>query len=264
VLEIQPPSAKATEDTPPEAETTGADEDLVICADIVDGAPVGVAHTFGPTQKVCAFWRFERLPNPSTGTAVWSYAGNEVVRTERQVGAAGWASFILTDNSPAGLRAGDYALALLVNGVPQETKTFTIQAGQHPNTGDGDQPTASTQAGEPNVKAVFNAIKFRRGGLVMSEYGYLLKFDGTHFHFRTDRGQQLLIAKSDTFMVYVVRSGKQFYGHLRSDTLILTDGKGIIGQLVSFDGKQFTMSVDGAESSYPREQVQSLYIQDVQ
>lgn len=124
--------------TPPQPPTPpGANlGELIICRGVVDGLPNGPASSFAEVSEVSCLLHYGNLP-ATTAECIWMRDGQEVTRSQRQIGAGnGWMSFALNTEAPGGLPVGAYEAIVNVAGQ-QVRATFTIGRPAGGGTGGG-------------------------------------------------------------------------------------------------------------------------------
>lgn len=90
---------------------------------------IGAADHFDRTDGVAAAMNYENLPHGATAVAVWTQNGNEIARSQREVGGSGWVSFSLSTGTGQDMPPGVYTLTITVDNRVIGRKTFTIGGG---------------------------------------------------------------------------------------------------------------------------------------
>ncbi len=106
---------------PPSAETG----DLVVCREVVDGNPQGVADSFDQISKIYALYRFENLPQNTLARVSWKRGGEEFSPGQREIGGTGWVWFSVSTDRAGGFEPGQYEVTITA-GDRVARKRFTV------------------------------------------------------------------------------------------------------------------------------------------
>jgi len=81
-----------------------------------------------PKQVSCAL-TFANIPANSLAVATWIKDGQQLMRSERQIGGDGWVSFSLIGGGNQPLSPGVYTVTITVGSKILGRKSFTIAGG---------------------------------------------------------------------------------------------------------------------------------------
>ena len=93
---------------------------------VVDGQVQGGAEHFPQAGQVGCLLNFQGVSQNTMAVAVWTRDGQEVVRSERQIGGNGWVSFSISTQDAGGLAPGTYVVTITAGEQVLGRKTFTI------------------------------------------------------------------------------------------------------------------------------------------
>ncbi len=123
----------ATEEPSPSPAATAG----VVVTEVALGRSIGPDKTvtesttsFGPLDTIYASVRTEGAASSSTISARWTFEDGQVVDESSQtIAPAGPEVTEFHISNPAGWPAGDYEVAISLDGQPVETRSFTVEAG---------------------------------------------------------------------------------------------------------------------------------------
>ena len=144
---VTPPATPPTTVTPPvtppsTTPTVPTSGGLVVCRSINNGQPVGAATSFDRIGEVWCLLNYANRPD-GTAECVWTRDGQEVTRSQRQIGGTGWVAFSVSTTAPDGLKPGSYSVSITSGGATLGSAQFTVGAAP------GVQPPATTVGGIP-------------------------------------------------------------------------------------------------------------------
>ena len=110
--------------------------DLVVCRDVVDDQPQGVADSFDQISRIYAFLNYEELPEGTTAQVSWKRGGQEFSTGERELGGTGWVWFSVSTGRAAGYEPGQYEVTV-TTGTRVARKSFVVGSVAPPPAGGG-------------------------------------------------------------------------------------------------------------------------------
>lgn len=230
--------------------------DLVVCSDVVNGQPVGVADAFAQAAKVCAFWRFVDQAQGTVSTAIWRREGQEYARANQPVAGTGSATYTVTNSAAGGHPPGAYEIAIVINGATVANRFFRIGAAPPPQTPTTQPPTTqpTMPGGQAPPAGVIDAVLLADNGAEDFRQGVVLGFDGTTFWF-SGEGGTIKIPRQKMYMLFIGDAETSIPDRITGGTIILKDGSLLNATLTRFDGRTFTVTINGQAQSLTRDQV---------
>ncbi|MEN6303354.1 MAG: hypothetical protein ABFD96_11550 [Armatimonadia bacterium] len=93
------------------------------------GQVTNPANSFEAPRQVSCALDFTNIPANSVAVATWSRNGQQLMRSERQIGGDGWVSFSLLGGGNQPLSPGVYTVTVTVGDKILGRKSFTIRGG---------------------------------------------------------------------------------------------------------------------------------------
>jgi hypothetical protein len=131
---------------PPQAATPqpGSGQ-LMVGRSILDGKLQGVADHFPSASELWVQATYTNVPPNSEAECVWRRNGNEINRSQRQIGGSGWVAFSIKTTTPGGFQAGNWSVSISTAGRNLGSKPFTIGQPAAAAAPKPAQPTPSTR-----------------------------------------------------------------------------------------------------------------------